>query len=57
MSAKETHQAGYTSSIIRPVQGTGEQDRDHGHPGKPLPPTPKKGQGYIQVDKTKHKTK
>ncbi|MDT7728848.1 MAG: hypothetical protein QOI21_5424 [Actinomycetota bacterium] len=23
--------------------------------GKPLPPTPKKGQGYVVVDKTKHK--
>jgi hypothetical protein len=23
--------------------------------GKPLPPTPKPGQGYILVDKTKHK--
>jgi len=25
--------------------------------GEPLPPTPKKGQGYILVDKTKHKKK
>ena len=25
--------------------------------GEPLPPTPKKGQGYILVDKTKHKRK
>ncbi|MEV0678060.1 hypothetical protein AB0I60_16245 [Actinosynnema sp. NPDC050436] len=23
--------------------------------GKPLPPTPSKGQGYVQVDRTKHK--
>lgn len=23
--------------------------------GKPLPPTPSKGQGYVEVDKTKHK--
>ena len=23
--------------------------------GKPLPPTPKSGQGYVLVDKTKHK--
>jgi hypothetical protein len=23
--------------------------------GKPLPPTPGKGQGYVEVDKTKHK--
>ena len=23
--------------------------------GEPLPPTPKKGQGYTLVDKTKHK--
>jgi len=25
--------------------------------GEPLPPTPKKGQGYTLVDKTKHKKK
>ena len=25
--------------------------------GKPLPPTPKPGQGYVLVDKTKHKGK
>ena len=25
--------------------------------GKPLPPTPSKGQGYVEVDKTKHKGK
>jgi hypothetical protein len=25
--------------------------------GKPLPPTPKPGQGFVLVDKTKHKKK
>lgn len=25
--------------------------------GKPLPPTPKAGQGFVLVDKTKHKKK
>ena len=24
--------------------------------GEPLPPTPKPGQGYVLVDRTKHKT-
>lgn len=39
--------------VVGPKGGNGTEVT--GVAGKPLPPTPKPGMGYVLVDKTKHK--
>ena len=60
--AKETHKPGERAPDSGQYEITGPRGGRTGEErtvtkGEPMPPTPEKGQGYVIVDKTKHKGK
>jgi hypothetical protein len=55
MSAKKPIKPGTPAPSSGQYKVPGSKTEITAIEGKPLPPTPKPGQGYVQVDKTKHK--
>jgi hypothetical protein len=55
VSTKKQHKPGTPAPSSGQYKVPGSKVEVTAIAGKPLPPTPKKGQAYIQVDKTKHK--
>ena len=48
-------EARYAGTEVRQYKNPGTGNEVTGVKGKPLPPTPRPGQGYTLVDATKHK--
>lgn len=60
MASSKVQKSGQTAKVSGQYQIVGPRGSKTGTEvtvvaGKPLPPTPKSGQGFVLVDKTKHK--
>ena len=57
MASKRTFKPGEKARTSGQYRNTGTRREVTVTRGEPFPPTPRKGQGYILVDPTKHKKK
>jgi hypothetical protein len=57
MAGKKQYKPGQTVPVSGQYKNTTTKTEVTSVKGEPLPPTPKSGQSYILVDKTKHKKK